>query len=328
MKTNRKLEHLKICIEKDVEAGKTGFADIKLMHKALPELDWDDIDFKTKFFNKKLNAPIMIESITGGTGEAREINLGLAGIAQEFNIGFGVGSQRPAIEDPNLAETYQVREIAPDIFLMANLGAVQLNYGYGIEECEKAIEMIDADALVLHLNPLQEIIQPEGNKNFSNLIEKINYIADELKTPVIVKEIGSGISLDIAKNLKVSAIDVGGLGGTSWSLVESYRGDERTKKLGNTFSCWGIPTSECISDVSKLGIPIIGSGGIRTGVDAGKAIALGASCVGIALPIIRAWTGGLNKVREFLNQFILELKVSMFLTGSKNVADLRGKIQT
>jgi len=323
----RKKDHLRISIEKEVEFGSTGLEDIRLVHEALPELNFDDINLEIKFLGKILSCPVIIEGITGGISNANKINRDLAAIAEKFGIGFGVGSQRMAIEDPKLADTYRVRDVATDIFLIANLGAVQLNYGYDLEECEKAIEMIDADALALHINPLHEAIQPEGNRNFSNLIEKINSISRELKKPVIAKCVGSGISYETAKRLKVSAIDVGGSGGTSWSLIESYRGDKKTKKIGKTFAGWGIPTAESIGEISKLGVPLIGSGGIRTGLDAAKAIALGADCVGMALPILREWSSGGEKgVGDFLDRLIAELKIAMFLTGSKAVEELRGKI--
>lgn len=310
----------------DVESGNTGFDKIRLIHNALPGIDFDEISPGIKFLGKKLNFPIIIEGMTGGAEETVKINRDLAEISQEFGIGFGVGSQRMAIENDEFAGTYKVRDIAPDIFLIANLGAVQLNYGYGIEECRKAVEMIDADALALHLNPLQEVIQPEGNKNFSNLVKKINEISRKLKYPVIVKETGCGISYETAKKLAVSAIDVSGLGGTSWGLVESYRGDEKTRILGRTFSNWGIPTVGSIIELSKLEIPLIGSGGIRTGLDAAKAISIGAECVGIALPILRAWkTQKKEGVRKFLKNFIVELRIAMFLTGSKDINGLKGK---
>lgn len=324
---NRKLDHLTICIEKEIEVGKTGLERINLIHRALPEIDFDEIDMGVKFLGRGLNYPLIIEGMTGGASKALKINKDLASIAQEFGIGFGVGSQRVAIDNPNLANTYKVRDVAPDILLIANLGAVQLNYGYGIEECEKAIEMIDADALALHLNPLQEVIQPEGNKNFSNLIEKINRIAEKLKKPVIVKETGCGISYEIAKRLNVAAIDVSGHGGASWGLVEGYRGKENLE-TGKRFSEWGIPTADSIRDVSRLDIPVIASGGIRNGIDAAKSFALGADCVGMALPILRVWTEkGKRGIREFLNRFISELRIAMFLTGSKSIGELKGKIR-
>jgi len=321
----RKSDHIRICLEKDVEAGSTGFERVRLTHKALPELNLDEINTEIEFLGKTLKSPVIIEGITGGTKEAKKINKDLAKISQEFGIGFGVGSQRIAIDDEAMESTFKVRDVAPDILLIANLGAVQLNHGYGLDECKRAIEMIDADALALHLNPLQEAIQPEGERNFSGLIEKVNEISSKLDKPVIAKEVGSGISGDIAAQLKVDAIDVGGSGGTSWSLVEGYRANE--EEIGRTFAGWGIPTADCIREVSG-NVPVIGSGGIRSGLDGAKAIALGADCVGIALPILKAYSTDGNKgASEFLNRFLTELRIAMFLTGSKAVKELRGKVR-
>lgn len=322
----RKLDHIKICLEEEVEAGSTGFDKIRLTHKALPELNLDEINTEIEFLGKTLKYPVIIEGITGGTKEAEKINKDLAKISQEFGIGFGVGSQRIAIDDEAMESTYKVRDVAPDILLIANIGAVQLNHGYGLKECQQAIDMIDADALALHLNPLQEAIQPEGEKNFSGLIKKVNEISSKLDKPVIAKEVGSGISHDIAAELKVDAIDVGGSGGTSWSLVEGHRANKG--EIGRTFADWGIPTAECIREVSDLNVPLIGSGGIRSGLDAAKAITVGANCVGIALPILKAYSADGNEgVSEFLNRFITELRIAMFLTGSKAVKELRGKVR-
>ncbi|MBN2015171.1 MAG: type 2 isopentenyl-diphosphate Delta-isomerase [Candidatus Altiarchaeota archaeon] len=328
MTDERKKDHLRICVEEDVESGSTGLEDVRLTHMALPELDFDDISMETRFLGKALKYPLILEAITGGVSKAKKINHDIAGIAEEFGIGFGVGSQRMALVDPELADTYRVRNFAPDIFLIANLGAVQLNYGFGLDECRKAVDMIEADALALHINPLQEAVQPEGDRNFSGLIEKINSVSEKLGKPVIAKCVGSGISYETAKRLRISAIDVGGSGGTSWSLIEGLRGDSKTKKIGETFAGWGIPTAESIREVSRLNVPVIGSGGIRTGLDAAKAIALGADCVGIALPVLRAWSsGGKKEVRKFLDRFITELRIAMFLSGSKNIKELRGKIK-
>ncbi|ODS39562.1 MAG: type 2 isopentenyl-diphosphate Delta-isomerase [Candidatus Altiarchaeales archaeon WOR_SM1_86-2] len=327
---NRKLEHLKICIEKDVESGSAGFEEVKLAHHSCPEIDFDEINTEIEFFNKRLSYPVIIEGMTGGAHDAEKINKDLAFVAQGLNIGMGVGSQRAAIEDPRTAYTYKVRDVAPDILLLGNLGAVQFNYGYGVKECKQAVEMINADALALHINPLQEVVQIEGEGNFSGLVEKINEIAKELRDDsikVIVKGVGSGISYDIARRLGVDAVDAAGVGGTSWALVESYRGDKRHRKTGKLFADWGIPTARCVKELSNGSTPVIASGGIRTGVDAAKAIALGADCVGMALPILRAWAkDGRKGVREYLDQFIAEFEIAMFLTASVKVEELKGKV--
>lgn len=324
---SRKQDHLKICVKEDVEAGDAGFAGVELVYEALPELDFSKIRTETTFLGKRLDYPIILNGMTGGTKKSEKINRDLASVAQEYGVGFGVGSQRAAIEDPSLAGTYVVRDVAPDILLVANLGAVQLNYGYGIRECRKAVEMIGADALALHINPLQEVIQPEGNKNFEGLVKKINKIGSGLGVPVIAKCVGSGISRKTAEKLSVDAFDVGGVGGTSWSLVESFRGDGVKEAVGKTFAGWGIRTVDCIRGLSGLK-PVVGSGGVRSGVDAAKAIALGADVVGVALPVLRAWfEGGRGGVQAFLDRFILEFRISMFLSGSGAVGDLRGKIR-
>jgi len=325
---DRKLDHLRICIEEKVEAGKTGFEGISLIHKALPEIDFDAIDTSVKFLGKDLKYPIIFEAMTGGVSEASQINRDVASVAQEYGIGFGVGSQRAAIEDPSLESTFQVRDVAPDILLIANLGAVQLNYGYSLKECAKAVDMIGADALAFHLNPLQEVVQTEGNRNFSDLTRKINDIAKDLNKPVIAKETGCGISYDTAKTLNVAALDVAGCGGTSWSLVESLRSEGKTEYIGKTFSEWGIPTAESIKEAVKTGKPVIASGGVRTGIDAAKSLALGAGCIGMALPVLTAWAAdGKKGVKDFLDAFIYELKICMFLTGARNVSELKGRIK-
>ncbi len=329
MKINdRKLDHLRICTEENVEAGNTGLKEVMLAHKALPEIDYDEIDTGIRFLGKKLSYPIIFEAMTGGVAEAAKINRDVASVAQEYGVGFGVGSQRAAIEDSSLEDTFRVRDVAPDIFLIANLGAVQLNYGYSVKECAKAVNMIGADALALHINPLQEAVQTEGNRNFSDLAKKINEVGKKLGKPVIVKETGCGISYETASLLKVAAIDVAGTGGTSWSLVESHRSEGIGRDIGKTFSGWGIPTAESIREAAKTGMPVIASGGIRTGIDAAKSLALGAQCVGMALPILTSWTvDGKKGIQDLVDKFITELKISMFLTGAKNIEDLRGRIR-
>ena len=276
----RKAEHIRICLESDVgfQTQGSGFDNYQFTHHCLPELDYGTIDITTKFLGKQLGAPILISSMTGGTPQAKEINHRLAAVAQEYKLAMGVGSQRVAIEQPDVADTFQVRQIAPDILLLANIGAVQLNYRYGIAECLRAVDLLEADALILHLNPLQECIQPQGDTNFSGLLDRIATVCQQLPVPVIVKEVGNGISAPMAAQLMsagVSAIDVAGAGGTSWAKVESERAKTALqRRLGETFADWGIPTAECITTIRQHSptLPLIASGGLRNGLDIAKAI--------------------------------------------------------
>ncbi len=323
---SRKTDHLRICVEEDVEAGDPGFELIRLRSLSSPEADLDSVDTSTEFLGKKLDFPLIFEAITGGTPEAGEINKGLASVAQEYGVGMGVGSQRAAIEDSSLEDTFKVRDVAPDILLIGNLGAVQLNNGYGLEECEKAVEMIDADALALHFNALQEAVQPEGDTNFKGTVAAVNKIAGKLKASVIAKEVGCGLDYDTASRLKVDAYDCGGSGGTSWSLVESYR-SELMKDVGVTYASWGLSTVESVMELAKLGKPLIASGGVRTGLDAAKCIALGADVVGVALPVLRAYVSGEDTLKKYLDRFIREFRAAMYLTGSGTLKDLKGKAE-
>ncbi len=325
MKTKqRKLDHIRICLEEDVESRVgSGFEDITLIHRALPEIDFSKIDTNVEFLGKKLKYPIVIAAMTGGHEEAYEINKNLAIAAQKLGIAIGVGSQRAAIEDEKLAYTYSVvREQAPDAFVIANLGVVQFCKGYGVKEAEKAIEMVEADALALHLNALQEAVQKEGDLNFEGCLKAIEKLSSELSVPVIVKETGAGIAREEAKKIAeagASAIDVGGLGGTSFSAVESYRQGNHAE----TFWDWGIPTAISVMECSSLSIPIIATGGIRSGIDCAKAIALGASLCGIALPLLKPATKSAKAVEEKLIQIVGELKTAMFLTGSADLNALK-----
>ena len=254
----RKAEHIRICLESDVQfkTQGSGFDRYQFSHSCLPELDYQDIDLTTKLLGKQLGAPILISSMTGGTQQAKEINYRLAEAAQEYKLAMGVGSQRVAIEKPDVAATFQVRKIAPDILLLANIGAVQLNYRYGIAECVRAVELLEADALILHLNPLQECIQPHGDTNFKGLLDRIATVCQQLSVPVIIKEVGNGISASTARQLiaaGVSGIDVAGAGGTSWAKVESERAQTALqRRLGQTFGDWGIPTTECITTIRQI----------------------------------------------------------------------------
>ncbi len=326
MTQQRKKDHIQICLDRKVEFGDSGFDNYRFIHQSLPEINFNNIDLATSFLGKELSVPILISSLTGGTERAKKINRNLAKVAQEFNLAMAVGSQRVAIENPELEDTFDVRKYAPDIVLLGNLGAVQLNYNYGIEECEKAIEMIDADGLFFHLNPLQEAIQPEGDKNFSNLLEKIKKINEKLKKPILVKEVGTGISFQVAKALYDSGIrfiDVAGFGGTNWAIIESLR-RKKDKELGKIFSNWGISTAESIVLCRQLkGLTIIGSGGIRTGIEIAKALALGADLVGIGLPLLEPATQSTQAVRKKLKNLIFQLKIAMFCVGAKNISEIK-----
>ncbi len=323
---SRKSDHINIVLEKDVtNKNSSGFNDVELIHNALPEMNFDDVDTDTEFFGKKLSAPIIISAMTGGTKEAERINKNLAKAAEEFNIGMGVGSQRAMIEDGKLLSTYYVRDVAPDIFLIGNIGAAQLVKGYGAEECKRAVEMIKADALAIHLNAAQELVQPEGDTDWKGVIEKLRIISKSLDCPVIAKETGAGISGETAKKLEaagVKAIDVSGAGGTSWTAVESYR----NSRVGDTFNNWGIPTAVSVKWCTKsVKIPIIASGGVSNGLDAAKSIAIGANVCAIARPFLKAATISYEKTRVEVEKVIRELKTAMFLTGSKNLKELRDK---
>ena len=328
----RKADHIKINLEKDVRSAlTTGLENYRFIHEAVPELDLAQVDTSLSLFGKQLNAPILISSMTGGTSEAETINLRLAEAAQEMKIAMGVGSQRAALEHPEQARTFQVRRVAPDILLFANLGAVQLNYGYGIDECRRAVEMIEADALIFHFNPLQEAVQDAGDTNFAGLAKKIEEICKQIEVPVIAKEVGWGISERTAKLLAdcgVSAIDVAGAGGTSWSQVEMYRApDEFTRQLAATFVGWGIPTAESILNVKKAvpDMTIFASGGIKDGLDIAKCIALGATLGGMAGNFLKAAAVSTDKAVEMMKLTKRQIEVTMFACGAKEIRELENR---
>jgi isopentenyl-diphosphate Delta-isomerase len=327
----RKAEHIRICLESDVQFKMqgSGFDRYQFTHSCLPELDYQDIDLTTNLLGKQLGAPILISSMTGGTQQAKEINYRLAEAAQEYKLVMGVGSQRVAIEKPDVANTFQVRKVAPDILLLANLGAVQLNYRYGIDECLRAVELIEADALILHLNPLQECIQPHGDTNFRGLLDRIATVCQQLPVPVIIKEVGNGISASMAQQLiaaGVRGIDVAGAGGTSWAKVESERAQTALqRRLGNTFADWGIPTTECITTIRQISstLPLIASGGVRNGLDIAKSIALGADVAGLALPFLQAADSSTAAVAELVEILMAEIQTVLFCTGNADLAALK-----
>jgi len=330
----RKSDHIKINLEQNVRSGlTTGLENYHFTHEALPELDLDRIDSSLSLFGKKLNAPILISSMTGGTEEAGEINQRLAEAAQEVGVAMGVGSQRAALEHPEQIPTFAItRKVAPNILLFANLGAIQLNNGYGIDECRRAVDMIEADALILHLNPLQEAVQDAGDTNFAGLTKKIEGICKKLEVPVIAKEVGWGISERTAKLLGecgVSAIDVAGAGGTSWSQVEMHRApDEFTRALAATFIGWGIPTAESILNVKRAvpGTLIFASGGLKDGLDIAKCIALGASLGGMAGQFLKAAAVSTEKTVEMMKLTKKQIEVTMQMVSVPNLAHLEGKL--
>lgn len=330
----RKADHIKINLEQDVRSAlTTGLENYHFIHEALPELDLNRLDTSLSLFGKPLAAPILISSMTGGTAEAEDINLRLAEAAQEMNIAMGVGSQRAAIEHPEQAKTFQVRRVAPDILLFANLGAVQLNYGYDIDHCRRAVDMIQADALYLHLNPLQEAVQDAGDTNWIGIARKIEEVCKKLEAPVIAKEVGWGISERTAKLLTdcgVSAIDVAGAGGTSWSQVEMHRApDEFTRQLAATFVGWGIPTADSILNVKKAvpDMTIFASGGIKDGLDIAKCIALGATVGGMAGQFLKAAAVSTEETVEMIKLTKRQIEVTMFACGAKEIKELgNGKL--
>lgn len=326
----RKQEHIQIVLDEPVAASvTTGFERYRLCHAALPELDLDEVDISTRFLGRSLRAPFLISGMTGGVERGAQINRRLAAAAQAVGCAMGVGSQRVAIEDAGRAPFFQVRDVAPDILLFANLGAIQLNYDYGPEECRRAVDMIGADALMLHLNPLQEALQVGGNTNWSGLLRRIEVVCAALPVPVAVKEVGCGISARVARQLAeagVAAIDVGGAGGTSWSEVERHRAPtERLRRVCAAFADWGIPTAESLlmARSAAPAMPLIASGGMRGGVEAAKAIALGADLVGFAAPLLRAAAVAKDGAHELLIALCDELRVAMFCCGAGDLIQLR-----
>ncbi len=328
---HRKAEHLRITLDEDVASGLTnGFERYRFVHQALPERDLDAIDTRQTFLGKTLRLPLLVSSMTGGTEEATTINRRLAEAAQATGIALGVGSQRSAVEQPAVAATFHVRDVAPDILLFANIGAVQLNHGYGVDECRCVVEMIGADALILHLNALQEALQPEGDYQWNGLIMRIEAVCRAVSVPVIAKEVGWGIAPNIARQLAeagVAAIDVAGAGGTSWSQVEMHRArSPMAARVAAHFSDWGIPTAECVVSIaaSLPTMPLIASGGLRNGVEVAKAIALGAHVCGLALPFLKAATHSTESVLEAVEELAIPLRIAMFATGTPDLATLRG----
>lgn len=322
---DRKADHIRLALEPAMQGRRRAFDLWRLEYSALPEIDRAQIDLGTEFLGYRLELPLLISCMTGGTEIAADVNRRLAIAAQDRGVALGVGSQRKALEQPELASTFRVRDAAPSVPILANLGAVQLNYGYGIDHCRAAVEMVEADALVLHLNPLQEALQPEGQCNFAGLLDKIGDVAAALPVPVIVKEVGSGLSAEVGRALAargVRILDTAGVGGTSWARIEAARADDA--ELAEMFGELGIDTPESIRALAAIeGLTVIGSGGIRSGLDAAKAIALGAHLVGVAQPFLEAAMESPDRVAERIDRLRLELEIAMFCVGSANATALR-----
>lgn len=332
MLEQRKSEHLHINLEKDVAFPRltTGLERYCFVHNSLPEIALDEVDVSTTFLGRRLRMPLLISSMTGGTAEAQRINLHLAEGAQAAGIALGLGSLRAAIEAPHLADTFQVRHLAPDVPLLANLGAVQLNSGFGLEECRQAVDLVEADALILHLNPLQEALQSDGDADWRGLLTKIKGVCRGLRVPVIAKEVGWGISGQVARQLVdagVTIIDVAGAGGTSWSQVEMYRAPtERRRRLCSQFADWGIPTALALVEVRAAlpDVPLIASGGMRSGMDLAKSLALGADLGGLAGPFLKAANTSAQAVAELATEMADVLRTTMFCLGIRSVEALAG----
>ncbi|MBL7159549.1 type 2 isopentenyl-diphosphate Delta-isomerase [Candidatus Microgenomates bacterium] len=375
----KKDKQLEVCLEEDVGMDVfNGFEKYQFVHQALPEIDFAEIDTSINFLGKKLFAPILISSMTGGTASAGMINQNLAKAAQKTGVAMGVGSQRVALQpqdfkhkeqndykqdddlkdlkSPNfqkqsfnldkrsranfkelrlrskeIINSFQLRNVAPDILLFANFGAIQLNYGFGAEEAKRAVAMIKADGLILHLNPLQEALQKDGETNFKGLLNKIKQLVKAVNFPIIVKEVGNGISYQTAKklyNAGVKIIDIAGAGGTSWAEIEARcASGSRFEVRGSRFRNWGIKTVDSLIECKKInGLKVIASGGIRNGIEIAKAIVLGADLVGLGLPFLKPAQQNEKEVEKVLQKLIYELKLTMFCVGVKKIEELR-KIQ-
>ncbi len=327
----RKTDHIKISLRKDVSSKiQSGFERIRFLHQALPEISLNEVDTHVELWGKRLAIPLLISSMTGGTSQAEKINKNLAISAQETGIGFALGSMRIALERPDLARTFKVRMVAPNILLFANLGAVQLNKGYTVEHCKRLVDLVEADGLILHLNPLHEALQPEGDTDFHGLLKKIEHICKNLDTPVIIKEVGWGISEKAARLLisaGVRAIDVGGAGGTSWSQVEMFRQRiDRERRVTSAFNTWGIPTIDSLRMVKRAApqVVLIASGGLKNGIDLAKSIAMGATIGGMAIKFLKPASRSTKDVVEEIRVIEKQLRITMFASGVKDLKQLSG----
>jgi len=329
----RKQRHIRLSLDEDVESDiGTGFEDVRLVHRALPEIDLEDVSTETELFGKRLASPLIISAITGGTEYAKEINATLASAAEDFGIGIGVGSQRIAIENPSMKHTFSiVRERAPSSLVLGNIGCPQLSMGWGVEEARSCVDMIEADALAIHMNPLQEAVQVGGEARYSGVLKKIGEVVKGLSVPVIMKETGCGVAHEEALKLEragVAGVELSGVGGTSWAAVEHHIAREEGKRgkeaLGRALWNWGIPTAVSLVEVRQsTKLKIIASGGLRTGIEMAKAIALGADAAGIARPFLEKAVEGKEPLKEHIEGILTEFRTAMFLVGAKNIDELR-----
>lgn len=318
----RKMDHIEICLKRDVERGWSGLSDITLVHRALPHLNLEKVGMGTELLGKKLSAPIIVTAMTGGHPLAKKINREMAAVAEELGIGFGLGSQRAMIEDKKLADTYAVRAVAPNALILGNIGIAQVKQ-YSAKQIGEAVDSIGADALCVHLNPAQEAFQKEGDTDFTGCRDALARLCSGLDVPVVAKEVGNGISSETAAELKslgISLADVAGTGGTSWIAVEGFRSHS---PLAGEFFGWGVPTAVSVLETQSAGLDVIASGGIRTGTDVAKCLALGAKACGFALPVLRAYgNGGRTGVKRYIENVISGLRIAMFLTNSGSVSEL------
>jgi len=332
----RKNQHISICNQQDVEATDryNGFSELSFVPHALPNLSWDELDTSVKFMGRSFSAPLFITGMTGGVLKGAEINRRLALAAEAFNIPMGVGSQRIALDNPDHAATFQVRRYAPDIFLVANIGLSQLisSTKNSLDLCKMAVDMIEANALAIHLNTMQELIQAEGQRDFKGILAQIEDISNSLNVPVLVKEVGSGVDLDTARllvNAGIKTIDIAGRGGTSWPYIEGLRSENPSRyRLAQSFRNWGIPTAHALAAVKSNhpDLELIATGGMRGGTDVAKAVATGASLVGIGLPLMKAALIDDEQPKRILAEFVDGLKLCMMGTNSTKLDDLKKRI--
>ena len=324
----RKLDHLLLCAEQDVEHRHRGtlLGDVRLIHDSLPELDVSAIDLSVELVGRRLAAPVMISGMTGGTARAKEVNRVLAQVAEEFGLAFGVGSQRAMMRDPAQVETYAVRDVAPTALILGNIGVVQAAAST-TAEVRELVEAIGADALCVHLNPGQEIVQDHGDRDFRGCVDALGRLVAELGVPVIAKETGCGMSrrtLQQLHDVGVRTVDVSGAGGTTWVGVEALRSQTHNATIGDVLWDWGVPTAASVAWAHEAGMEVIASGGIRNGLDIGRSLALGATVGSCALPWLRAaFDGGIEPARALARTLIDTVRAVMLLTSSPDVASLR-----